>query len=391
MDNGAKATSKKSTYQTVVDQIAGIFLPIINVLTASGILKSVMMLLVTFHILEETDGVYRVFYAVSDGFFYFLPFFLAVTAAEQWKLDKFVAMMIPVAMLYPDITAILENNGSFDFFQLTVPPTVFHSGVIPILLAVGLLYFVEKPCDKYLPSAIKGFMKPILCCLIVLPVTFLLFGRIGTWIGDALTNAFFHIYDWNAVVAGAFMGMIIQPMVVVGAHWSLIPIVLANIAALGYDNILPLLGGAVYGQAGAALAVGILYKHNKEKRRMAYQASFTAALGVTEPALFGVNVPLGRPMLAACMAGACGGAIAGFAGTHCLSFAFPSFITCVAYVGDGFALFLVSMIVCFPLGFLFTMLQKKTIIKRMETEDKEENQPEENQPEENALRETNNI
>lgn len=362
------STQKKSTYQKVVDQIAGIFLPIINVLTAAGILKSVMMLLVTFHVLEETDGVYRIFYAVSDGFFYFLPFFLAITAAEQWKLDKFVAMLIPVAMLYPDITAILEHDGSFDFLGLTVPPTVFHSGVIPVLLAVGLLYFVEKPCDKFLPEAIKGFMKPIICCLIVLPVTFLLFGRIGTWIGDALTNAFFSIYDWNAIVAGAFMGMIIQPMVVVGAHWSLIPIVLANIAAVGYDNILPLLGGAVYGQAGAALAVGVLYKHNKEKRRMAYQASFTAALGVTEPALFGVNVPLGRPMLAACLAGACGGAIAGFAGTHCLSFAFPSFVTCVAYVGDGFALFLLSMIVCFPLGFLFTMLQKKAILEKIENE-----------------------
>lgn len=367
MDNTEKVM-KKSTYQKVIDQISGIFLPIINVLTAAGILKSVMMLLVNFDVLTETDGVYRIFYAVSDGFFYFLPFFLAITAAEQWKLDKFVAMMIPVAMLYPDIVAILENGGSFDFFSLEVPPTVFHSGVIPVLLAVGLLYFVEKPCDKFLPEAIKGFMKPIICCAIVLPFTFLVFGRIGTWIGDALTNAFFSIYDWNAVVAGAFMGMIIQPMVVVGAHWSLIPIVLANISAVGYDNILPLLGGAVYGQAGAALAVGMLYKHNKEKRRMAYQASFTAALGVTEPALFGINVPLGRPMIAACLAGACGGAIAGFAGTHCMSFAFPSFITCVAYVGHGFALFIVSMIVCFPLGFLFTMLQKKAILKKIENE-----------------------
>lgn len=369
MDNGTQETIKKSTYQKVVDQIAGIFLPIINVLTAAGILKSVMMLLVTFHVLEETDGVYRIFYAASDGFFYFLPFFLAVTAAEQWKLDKFIALLIPVSMLYPDITAILENDGSFDIFNLTVPPTIFHSGVISVLLAVGLLYFVEKLCDKFLPEAIKGFMKPIICCLIVLPVTFLLFGRIGTWIGNALTNAFFSIYDWNAIAAGAFMGMIIQPMVVVGAHWSLIPIVLANIAALGYDNILPLLGGAVYGQAGAALAVGVLYKHNKEKRRMAYQASFTACLGVTEPALFGINVPLGRPMIGACMAGACGGAIVGFAGTHCLSFAFPSFFTCVAYVGHGFGLFIFSMIISFPLGFIFTMLQKKAIVKRIAMED----------------------
>lgn len=357
---------KKNTYQKVVDQIAGIFLPIINVLTAAGLLKSVMLLLVTFHVMDEQNGIYRIFYAVSDGFFYFLPFFLAVTAAKQWKCDVFIAMTIPVAMLYPEITEILENGDGFSFVGFFVPPTVFHSGVIPVLLAVLLLQYVEKPCDKYLPDAIKGFMKPIICCLIVLPLTFLLFGRIGTWIGDMLTTAFFSIYDWNAIVAGAFMGMIIQPMVVVGAHWSLIPIVLANIAANGYDSILPLLGGAVYGQAGAALAVAVLYKGNKEKQRMAYQASFTAALGVTEPALFGVNVPLGRPMLAACLSGAIGGAICGAAGTHCLSFAFPSFLTCVAYIGPGFALFMLSMIICFPLGFLFTIVQKKSIQKRMD-------------------------
>ena len=103
---------------------------------------------------------------------------------------------------------------------------------------------------------------------------------------------------------------------------------------------------------------------------MAYQASFTAALGVTEPALFGVNVPLLRPMIAACLSGAVGGAIAGFAGTRCTSFAFPSFLTCVAYYGPGFAMFLVSMALSFVLGFTFTMLQKKAIVKSLDdTED----------------------
>ncbi len=356
---------KKSGYQVVVDQITGLFLPIINIITAASILKSIVVLLAAFGVISENGGFYQIFYAATDGFFYFLPFYLAYAAAKQWKADPYIALLIPVAMLYPDITAVLENGGSLNLFGLNVPPTIYHSSVIPVVMAVGLLHFVEKPCDRYIPESIRGFLKPMVCCLVVLPVTFLVFGPMGTWIGDVLTKVFFAVYEWNPIVAGAFMGFVMQPMVVVGAHWSVVPVSISNILLHGYDVIMPLVGGAVYAQAGAALAVGLMYKENKEKQRVAYQASLTAALGVTEPALFGVNVPLLRPMLAACLSGAIGGAMVGFAGTHCTSFAFPSFLTSVAFVGPGFGIFLFSMAFSFVLGFLFTWVQKKAICKRL--------------------------
>lgn len=356
---------KKNGYQVVVDQITGIFLPIINIITAASILKSIVVLLATFGVISESGGLYQIFYAATDGFFYFLPFYLAYATARQWKTDPYIALLIPVAMLYPDITAVLENGGSLSLFGLTVPPTIYHSSVIPVVMAVGLLHFVEKPCETYIPESVRGFLKPMICCLVVLPVTFLVFGPMGTWIGDLLTKAFFAVYEWNPIAAGAFMGFVMQPMVVVGAHWSVVPVSISNILLHGYDVIMPLVGGAVYAQAGAALAVGLMYRENKEKQRMAYQASLTAALGVTEPALFGVNVPLLRPMLAACLSGAIGGAMVGFAGTHCTSFAFPSFLTSVAFVGPGFGIFLFSMAFSFVLGFLFTWVQKKAICKRL--------------------------
>lgn len=356
----AEAQQKKK-YQIIIDQITGIFLPIINYLTAASILKSVIVLLANFGVLAQDSGVFQIFYAMSDGFFYFLPVFLAITAAKQWHTDMFLSLLIPVAMLYPDITATLEQGQALSFFGLTVQPSIYHSSVIPVLLAVGLLHFVEIPCDKYLPASLKGFLKPLVCCLIVLPVTFLLFGPMGAWIGAGLTKLFSILYNWSPIAAGIFMGFFIQPMVVLGAHWSIVPVSISNIASIGYDMILPLLGGAVYGQAGAAFAMGILYKE-KEQKNIAFQASLSAALGVTEPVLFGVTVRNPRAMLAACTAGAVGGAIAGFAGTHCTSFAFPSFITSVAYVGPGFALFLVSMAVAFPLAFVLTILQRKHLV-----------------------------
>ncbi|MCQ2494263.1 MAG: PTS transporter subunit EIIC [Lachnospiraceae bacterium] len=362
MENTEK--SKKRIGKLIVDNITGIFVPIINYLTAASILKSVIVLLAGFGVLDTAGGVYQIFYAVSDGFFYFLPVFLAITASKQWKTDMYISLLIPVAMLYPDLVAILENGKSLSLLGLTAQPAIYHSGVIPVLLAVGLLHFVEIPCDKFLPGAIKGFLKPIICCLVVLPFTFLLFGPVGSWIGSGLTKLFFLLYDWNAVIAGIFMGFLIQPMVVVGGHWSIVPVSISSIATNGYDVILPLLGGAVYGQCGACLAMGILYRE-KEQKTIAFQAALSAALGVTEPSLYGVTLKTPRAMISACIAGACGGAIAGIAGAHCTSFAFPSFITSVAYVGPGFVWFLVSMAVALPIGFVLTIIQKKALMKNI--------------------------
>ena len=363
MNGNGENIGKKSFGKKIVENLSGIFLPVINLITAASIIKSVLILLVSFGVMTRENGIYRIFYAVSDGFFYFMPFFLAATASKQWKTDMFISMMIPVAMLYPDLVVILENGPAFPFLGINVPQAIYHSSVIPVLLAVGLLKFVEMPCDRFLPDVIKGFVKPIICMCIVLTFTFLLFGPLGTWIGSGLTKLFFILYDWNSVVAGAFMGLLIQPMVAIGAHWAIVPIALNNIATQGFDVIMPLLAGAVYGQAGASFAVAQKCKKSTEKgnidRQIAIQSGFTACLGVTEPALYSINLPRVWPMVWGCVAGAFGGALAGISGNHCISFAFPSILTCVAFVGPGFVLFMLSMLLSFVLGFVLTLVGYK--------------------------------
>ncbi|MBO6219127.1 MAG: PTS transporter subunit EIIC [Treponema sp.] len=351
-------SDNKSGWKKVIEQITGLFLPIINYLTAASILKSVVILLAQFHVLDVNGGVYKILFAASDGFFYFLPFFLAVTASKQWKTDLFISLLIPVAMLYPDITAILENGKQLSFIGLPILPAIYHSSVIPVLMAVGLLHFVEIPCDKWIPASIRSFLKPIICCLIVIPCTFLLFGPIGGWIGNALTGVFDVLYNWNPVVAGAFMGFVIQPMVVVGAQWSIVPVSIAAITSTGHDVIMPLLCGAVYGQCGTCLALALITKQ-KSERTVMFQASLSCALGVTEPALFGVTVARPRAMLSACFAGAVGGAIAGFGRAQCSTFAFPSLVTSVAFAGPGFAMFLLSIPTGFLVSFVVTFLQRR--------------------------------
>lgn len=369
MEQAIQTTQKKSFGKLVIEQITGIFFPLVGIITATSIIKSILILLVNTGVLTTDNGIYQIFYGCADGFFYFLPFFLAYTASKQWKTNPFISMLIPVTMLYPDIVAVLENGIDIHFARITMPATIYHSSVLPVLLAVGLLHFVEIPCDKWLPEAIKGFLKPIICCIIVLPITFSLLGSIGNWIGSFVAGLFFSLYERSAVLAGAFMGFVIQPMVVFGAQWSILPACFVSIANEGYDVILPLIGGAAMAQGGSALAVAMLYGKEErfaEKKRIAKQACFTAILGVTEPALFGVNVALVRPLLAGCVAGAVGGAMVGLAGTHCYSFAFPSIFTSVAYVGPGFLTFLISMPVGFVLAFLLTMAQGKAIRRKFE-------------------------
>ena len=353
----------KKIFKLITDQITGIFLPVINYLTAASILKSAVILLNTAGVLDSNGGAYMILYAAADGFFYFLPFFLAITTSKMWKTDLYISLFIPIAMLYPDLVNILENGKSLSLLGLTVQPSIYHSSVIPVLMAIGLLHFVEKPCDKFIPEALRGFLKPIICCLIVLPVTFLVFGPLGGLIGRFLTGVFNFLYGLNPIIAGTFMGFFIQPMVVVGAHWSIVPISIQAITDNGYDVIMPLLGGAVYGQCGASLAMGVISRDKKQKN-ISFQAALSCALGVTEPSLFGVTVARPRAMLAACLGGATGGAIVGFAGTHCTSFAFPSFVTCVAFAGQGFALFLFSMIAGFGVAFILTLLQKKWLVEQ---------------------------
>lgn len=353
----------------IVAQITGLFAPIINIITAVSVMKGIIMLLANMGVMQTDSGIYQILYACSDGFFYFLPFFLTYTASKQWKTDPFISMLIPVTMLYPDIVEVLEHSAQgMELFGFKVQPVVYHSSVLPVLFAIGLLVFMEKLCDKILPEAIRGFTKPILCSLVVLPATFLLFGPLGLVIGNVLTEAFSAIYTFSPILAGAFMGFMIQPMVTIGAQWSIIPVCINNIAVNGYDMILPLLGAAVYGQAAAALAIGLMYKKTdkyKEKRRIAFQAALAAGLGVTEPALYGVNVAVPRAMLTACFSGAIGGAMVGYAGTHCISFAFPSFLTCVVYVGQGFVMFLLSMVAAFVIALGLMFLQKKQIQKKI--------------------------
>ena len=355
MENTKK--KKKTIVNTIIDGISGIFLPIVNLLSAAGILKGVLAILTATAVLSGESETYLVLNAMADSLFYFLPVLLAFTAARKFGANPFTAVVIAGILLYPSLTTILEAGTTVHFLGLPLRGVTYHSSVIPMILAAGLLLFVERFFYKVLPDIVNGFLTPLLSILIVGFVTLFLFGPIGAVVGDVLAKGYEFVYGLSPIAAGLLLGAVVQPMVIFGFHWSFILIGMNNITVNGHDTVLALMGPPVFAQAGAALAVMIKTK-DKPFKSICASAALSAVFGITEPAMFGVNLPKKKPMIGVCIGGGIGGALAGFSGAQAMTFAFPSLAALPVFFGNGFALYLVSCLSGFAIAFGVTLLLK---------------------------------
>lgn len=291
------AQKEKTLVQVLINGISAIFLPIVNLLSAAGILKGILAILTATAVLSTKSETYIVLNAMGDSLFYFLPVMLAYTSANKFGVNPFTAVVISGILLYPDLTQLMEKGNTVHFLGLGLRGVTYHSSVIPIIMATGFLYLVEKALEKVIPELIKGFMIPLISIIVVGFVTLAVFGSIGA---------------------------VIQPMVIFGSHWSFILIAMNNITVSGHDTILALMGPAVFAQAGAAFAV-MLKSKNGAFRSVCASAVLSALFGITEPAMFGVNLPRKKSMVAVCIAGGIGGMIAGASKASALSFALVTY------------------------------------------------------------------
>lgn len=348
---------RRSIVNVIIDGISGIFLPIVNILSAAGIMKGLLAGAVALEIISKTEGTYTVLNAMADSLFYYLPLLLAFTAARKFGANPFTAVVIAGVLLYPSLTTLFDNQEIIQFLGMSITPVNYPASAIPIILAVGLLVYVERFCVKILPEVIREFFTPLISIVTVSAVTLLVFGPIGSLAGDVLAEGYRSVYNLSSVGAGMVLGAIIQPMVIFGLHWSLVPLAINNISVHGSDTILALMGPASFAQAGAALAVFIKAKDKKFKT-LCLSASISALFGVTEPAMFGVNLPLRKPMVIVCCAGAIGGGMVGLSGSSAISFAFPGLATLPAYLGDGFVGFLIACTTGFLIALIATLFVK---------------------------------
>ncbi|MDF9849613.1 MULTISPECIES: PTS transporter subunit EIIC [unclassified Paenibacillus] len=305
--------------------------------------------------LDSTSGTYLIMNAASDSVFYFLPLFLAVTASRKFKSNMFVAIAIAGALVYPSVIAAVNATEKLSFLGLPVVLMNYSSSVIPIILAVWVQSYVEKGFNSFVHSSVKNILVPMLSLVVVIPLTFLVFGPLGSMVSSGLATGYSWIYNLSPLFAGAVVGAFWQVFVIFGVHWGFVPVVLGNIAELGYDTMLPLLAAAILSQAGAVLGVFLKTK-DKQLKTLAGSSVITSVFGITEPAIYGVTLKLKKPFIYACIAGAVGGAIIGVGGARAVAYSLPGLLALPTYIGTGFLSVIIGLIVAFVLALILVMM-----------------------------------
>ena len=367
VDSEAEAAPRPTTavgwikfgFSSLIGVITGSMIPVIGVLAASGILKGILALLVQFKVVADSSDTYQIISAMADSMFYFLPIIIGFTAARRLGSDPIVVAIIGGVLAYPSLAHMAnpdyivkaDNPAGYespyhvvaqlgntifntDFFGIPVslPQTnAYAYSIFPIIVAAWLAARIEPYLKKWIPAVVRSIFAPLLEIFIVSILVLVVFGPIVMFISGAIASGVNAILGFNHALAGLLIGGFYQCLVIFGLHWAVIPIISQQIA--GPDASSPLnaiVSATMVAQGGGALAIWLKVRNAKIKR-MAGPATISAFCGVTEPAMYGLNLKYGRVFITASIGGAVGGLLTGLLKVNMWGFTgafvgFPSFV-----------------------------------------------------------------
>lgn len=356
---GGGAKNKVGVFNRIVDVISSIFAPFLYTLAACGILQGILGILVALNWIDTSGGTYQILNFVSWTAFTFLPVLISITAAKKFGANTYMAVVIACALVCPDYINMVNTGEDVYFLGIKVQLLSYTSSVIPIILSIWVASYVQKFFDKYLPIVVRNLFSPMFTIAIMVPLTLLVFGPIGNTVGNSIGGTYNFLYGLSPIVAGVIVGGLWEVLVIFGVHWGITPVTVGNYATLGYDTFTGLQASAVFSQAGAALGV-FLKTRDKDMKGVSLSAAVTGLFGITEPAIYGVNLRLKKPMICGCIAGAVAGGVAG--AFHAVSWGYnmPGIATIPAYFKSGhsfeFIGFLISIVIAFVLGMILTYI-----------------------------------
>ncbi|MET1170900.1 beta-glucoside-specific PTS transporter subunit IIABC [Paenibacillus amylolyticus] len=351
---------QRNPISALFDFISGMFTPILPAIAGAGMIKGIVSILVALGWMTNTSSTYIILSAVGDGAFYFLPIILAISAAKKMGSNVYVGAALATGLMHPTITALLQE-GNTSFAGITVIATSYASSVIPIVIAIWIAAYVERAIDRITHSSLKLIVVPTVTLLIMVPLTLIAIGPLGGIIGNGLSGGIRWLFDNASILASILIGGTMSVLIITGMHYALLPLAVGSIATLGYDFIVPLMFAANMAQGGAAFGVGFKSK-NTQTKSLSYSTGLTALMGITEPAMYGINMKFKKPFIAALIGGAVAGA---FLGTFSVKAYFISTVGlpgAASYVGPDisnllFALiaaliaFVVASVITYFLGF----------------------------------------
>lgn len=350
-----KEHKRRNPVSAALEIISGIFSPIIPAIAGAGIMKGLLSLFISFGWVANTNQTYLILSAISDGVFYFMPIVIAYSSGLKFGANPYLSVALAATLFHPTLVTLLKSGEPVSFFDIPVSPVSYAGSVIPIILSIWLLSYVERIFNKLIPSAVKTMFVPLLSLLIVAPIMLVLIGPAGITVGNALSGGIIWLVENMGPLAGVIIGGTLSLMIITGMHYVLVPIIINNISKLGYDPFKIIMYVANFGQAGAAFGV-FLRSRSKKTKTLAISTSFSALMGVTEPAMYGINIRFKRPFAAALIGGACGGGVALFFGVKAYAYALSGLPGLPALVGPTFGWALLSLAVAFSVATVATLL-----------------------------------
>lgn len=378
-----------------IDIISGIFQPVLGIMAACGMLKGLNALFVALGLYSSTSGGYMVINAAGDALFTFLPLFLGYTSAKKFGLKPMLGLALGAAMCYPAIQGSSISAGAdamytlfkgtmfaspvyIDFFGLPIISMDYTGTVVPIIFVVYFASKCEKLFNKFVPDLVKFFFVPMLTLLVTLPVALIVIGPIATFGSTLISEAVLSIRDFSPLLAGAIVGFSWQILVIFGLHWGFIPVYINNVMTLGYDNVMMPFFACTFATSAVVLAIFIKTK-DKKLKEMAIPNFISGIFGVTEPAIYGMLLPLKKPFIISCIASGIGGAFYGFFNLRKFItggmgiFELPAMIEPNGGMGN-LIVALSGMAISMVVAFVLTMVlyKDKEEVKEVETNIKEE-------------------
>ena len=369
-DMATEKTEKKGIITSVIDFVAGTFQPIIPALSGAGMVKAVLALLVVFNVITTESQTYYLLNLFADGVFFFLPMLLAFTEAQKLKCNPILAVGVAAMMMHPNWTSLVSAGEPVYFFGV-IPFTLatYTSSVIPIILIVFVQSYVEKYLNRWIPKSVNLVFVPMCTFLIMGTLAFSLLGPIGSVLGGYLA-AFFEFLSVNASWAPAVLiGGFLPIMVMFGLHNGVAPLGVMQMSNLGYDSIFG--PGCVCSNKAQATAgfVVALRTRDKNTRQTAASGAITAYMGITEPILYGVNLPKKYPLIAAMIGGGFGGLYAGLTHTHRFATGSSGLPAVLLYIGDDTMSYFINIIIALIISIAVTAVLTFILSLKFEKKD----------------------
>lgn len=311
------AKKKKITPMTVIEAVTGCIIPLLPAFMGCGLIRTIGVVLGMVGVISTDSTTYQVFNMVSDGCNYFMPLLVAYTAAKKFGATETLAMAICGVLLAPDFTANVANGVGMTLFGLPIYAGTYSGMLFPSIIIVFVMSYVEKFFKKHI-HVLEIMLVPVCTVAVMVPLELCLLAPIGSWLGTLLTNAIMLIYSKLGFLGVGLLTGLFPLMVLVGMHTATIPAMMTCYMTYGFDPlILPAMSVSNFNEGAAALGV-MLKSKDKNTKATALGAVIPAILaGVTEPALFGVNLPHKTPLIAVVIGGFVGGCYLGLQGVGC--------------------------------------------------------------------------